>query len=182
MKFIKLEIPNLILIEPIIIADERGFFLESYQKRRFMDAGIPDEFVQDNHSSSGKNVLRGLHHQIRQAQGKLVRVIAGEIFDVAVDIRKSSPTFGNWVGVILSSENKKQLWIPPGFAHGFYVTSGYAEILYKVSDYYAPQWERTILWNDPEIDIQWPLNAGESPILSQKDKDGTPLSGAKIFN
>ena len=182
MKFIKLEIPNLILIEPIIIADERGFFLESYQKRRFMDAGIPDEFVQDNHSSSGKNVLRGLHYQIRQAQGKLVRVIAGEIFDVAVDIRKSSPTFGNWVGVILSSENKKQLWIPPGFAHGFYVTSGYAEILYKVSDYYAPQWERTILWNDPEIDIQWPLNAGESPILSQKDKDGTPLSGAKIFN
>ena len=109
-------------------------------------------------------------------------MIAGEIFDVAVDIRKSSPTFGNWVGVILSSENKKQLWIPPGFAHGFYVTSGYAEILYKVSDYYAPQWERTILWNDPEIDIQWPLNAGESPILSQKDKDGTPLSGAKIFN
>jgi dTDP-4-dehydrorhamnose 3,5-epimerase len=182
MKFIKLEIPDLILIEPKIIADERGFFLETYQKHRFMGAGILDEFVQDNHSSSGKNVLRGLHYQIRQPQGKLVRVIAGEIFDVAVDIRRSSPTFGNWVGVILSSENKKQLWVPPGFAHGFYVTSGYAEILYKVSDYYAPQWERTILWNDPEIDIHWPLKSGTSPVLSQKDKDGKPLSGAEIFD
>jgi dTDP-4-dehydrorhamnose 3,5-epimerase len=123
-----------------------------------------------------------LHYQIRQPQGKLVRVIVGEIFDVAVDIRRSSPTFGNWVGVVLSSEIKNQLWVPPGFAHGFYVTSDYAEVLYKVSDYYAPQWERTILWNDPDIDIHWPFMADDSPVLSQKDKDGTPLSEAEIFD
>lgn len=182
MKFIKLEIPDIILIEPKIISDERGFFLETYQKKRFTDAGIPNDFVQDNHSSSEKNVLRGMHYQIKQPQGKLVRVIAGEIFDVALDIRKSSPTFGKWAGTYLSAENKQQLWVPPGFAHGFYVTSDYAEVLYKTSDYYAPQWERTILWNDPEVGIQWPINKGASPILSQKDKDGTPLAQAEIFD
>jgi len=182
MKFINLEIPGLILIEPKIIGDKRGFFLESYQKQRFVDAGILDDFVQDNHSSSQGNVVRGLHYQIRQPQGKLVRVITGEIFDVALDIRKSSPTFGKWEGIYLSVENKKQLWVPPGFAHGFYVTSVYAEVLYKTTDYYAPQWERAILWNDPEIGIQWPLKTGESPILSQKDKDGLPLAEAEIFD
>jgi len=182
MKFIKLEIPDLILIEPKVIGDQRGFFLESYQKQRFVDAGIPDDFVQDNHSSSQGNVLRGLHYQIRQPQGKLLRVIAGEIFDVALDIRRSSPTFGKWAGLYLSVENKKQLWVPPGFAHGFYVTSDYAEVLYKTSDFYAPQWERTILWNDPEIGIQWPLKTGESPILSKKDMDGLPLAEAEIFD
>jgi len=182
MKFINLEIPGLILIEPKIFGDERGFFLESYQKQRFMDAGIPDDFVQDNHSSSQGNVLRGLHYQIRQSQGKLIRVIVGEIFDVALDIRRSSQTLGKWVGMFLSAENKQQLWVPPGFAHGFYVTSGYAEVLYKTTDYYAPQWERAILWNDPEIGIHWPLKTGESPILSQKDKDGLPLAEAEIFD
>jgi len=182
MKFINLEIPDLILIEPKIVGDERGFFLESYQKQRFMDAGIPDDFVQDNHSSSQGNVLRGLHYQIRQPQGKLIRVIVGEIFDVALDIRRSSLTLGKWVGMYLSAENKQQLWVPPGFAHGFYVTSEYAEVLYKATDYYAPQWERAILWNDPEIGIQWPLKTGESPILSQKDKDGSPFAEAEIFD
>jgi dTDP-4-dehydrorhamnose 3,5-epimerase len=182
MKFIKLEIPDLILIEPNIISDDRGFFLETYQKQRFVDAGILNDFVQDNHSSSEKNVLRGMHYQIKQPQGKLVRVIAGEIFDVALDIRKSSPGFGKWAGTYLSAENKQQLWVPPGFAHGFYVTSDYAEVLYKTSDYYAPHWERTILWNDPEVGIQWPIDMGTSPILSQKDKDGTPLAQAEIFD
>jgi len=182
MKFINLEISGLILIEPKIFGDKRGFFLESYQKQNFVNAGIPDDFVQDNHSSSQGNVLRGLHYQIRRTQGKLVRVIVGEIFDVALDIRRSSPTFGKWEGTYLSTENKLQLWVPPGFAHGFYVTSEYAEVLYKTSDYYAPQWERTILWNDSEIGIQWPFKTGEPPILSNKDKNGLPLTEAEIFD
>lgn len=181
MRFIPTTIPDVILIEPRVFADDRGFFLESYQKQRFAEAGIPFDFVQDNHSKSQQGVLRGLHYQIEQTQGKLVRVISGEIFDVAVDIRKSSPTFGKWVGEVLSAENKKLIWVPPGFAHGFYVTSPSAEVLYKATDYYAPQWERSIIWNDQAIQIEWHLN-GVEPILSNKDKAGTPLAEAEVFN
>lgn len=181
MRFIPTTIPDVILIEPKVFADDRGFFLESYQKQRFAEAGIPFDFVQDNHSKSQQGVLRGLHYQIEQTQGKLVRVISGEIFDVAVDIRKSSPTFGKWVGEYLSADNKKMLWVPAGFAHGFYVTSPAAEVLYKATDYYAPQWERSIIWNDPAIQIEWHLN-GVEPILSNKDKAGTPLAEAEVFN
>jgi dTDP-4-dehydrorhamnose 3,5-epimerase len=181
MRFIPTAIPDVILIEPKVFADERGFFLESYQKQRFVEAGIPFDFVQDNHSRSEKGVLRGLHYQIQQTQGKLLRVISGEIFDVAVDIRKSSLTFGKWVGEYLSADNKKILWVPPGFAHGFYVTSPATEVLYKATDYYAPQWERSILWNDPALNIEWSLNGAE-PILSNKDKAGARLSEAEIFS
>jgi dTDP-4-dehydrorhamnose 3,5-epimerase len=173
-------IPDVLLIEPKVFADERGFFLESYQKRKFQELGIEAEFVQDNHSKSCQGTLRGLHYQLPQPQGKLVRVIAGEIFDVAVDIRKQSPTFGQWVGDHLSAENKRMLWVPAGFAHGFYVTSPEAEVLYKATDYYAPQWERSILWNDPEIGIQWPLK-GELPILSARDTVGKFLSESEVF-
>jgi dTDP-4-dehydrorhamnose 3,5-epimerase len=162
-----------------VFPDERGFFLESYQKEKFRQAGIDADFVQDNHSKSCQGTLRGLHYQIRQAQGKLVRVIAGEIFDVAVDIRKNSPTFGHWVGVYLSAENKRSLWVPIGFAHGFYVTSADAEVLYKATDYYAPQWERSIIWNDPGINIAWPIKVG--PILSAKDQMGRLLFDAEVF-
>jgi dTDP-4-dehydrorhamnose 3,5-epimerase len=169
-----------LLIEPRIFPDERGFFFESYQKRKFEEAGIIAEFVQDNHSKSCLGTLRGLHYQIQQAQGKLVRVVAGEVFDVAVDIRKQSPTFGQWVGDYLSAENKKMLWVPPGFAHGFYVTSDEAEVLYKATDYYAPQWERTILWNDPHIHIEWPIQ-NVLPILSPKDETGKSLADAELF-
>ena len=180
MKFIPSPIPSLLLIEPRVFQDERGFFLESYQKRNFSEAGIPFDFVQDNHSKSCQGVLRGLHYQIKQPQGKLIRVIVGEIFDVAVDIRKYSPTFGKWFGTYLSAENKQMLWVPVGFAHGFYVTSPQAEVLYKATDYYAPQWERTLLWNDPAIDIQWPLH-DELPILSPKDGAGSLLVNADVF-
>jgi dTDP-4-dehydrorhamnose 3,5-epimerase len=173
-------LPEVFLIEPKVFQDERGFFLESYQKERFNEAGINVDFVQDNHSRSRQGVLRGLHYQIKQPQGKLVRVIMGEIFDVAVDIRKNSGTFGKWVGDYLSAENKKMLWVPIGFAHGIYVTSPQAEVLYKSTDYYAPEWERTIAWNDPAINIQWPTN-GEFPILSPKDEAGKLLSEAELF-
>jgi len=181
MNFIPTAIPDVIVIEPKVFADDRGFFLESYQKQRFSEAGIPFDFVQDNHSKSQQGVLRGLHYQLQQTQGKLVRVVAGEIFDVAVDIRKSSPTFGKWVGDHLSAENKKMLWVPSGFAHGFLVTSSSAEVLYKTTDYYAPQWERSIMWNDPMININWPLNRN-NPTLSIKDESGKPLSEAEVFN
>jgi len=181
MRFIPTTIPDVLVIEPKVFADERGFFLESYQKQRFSEAGIPFDFVQDNHSRSQHGVLRGLHYQIQQPQGKLVRVIAGEIFDVAVDIRKSSPTFGKWVGEYLSAENKKLLWVPPRFAHGFLVTSPSAEVLYKATDYYAPQWERSIIWNDPKINIEWPIK-GMELTLSNKDKEGMLLSEAEVFN
>ena len=181
MRFIPTTIPDVILIEPRVFADDRGFFMESYQKQRFAEAGIPFDFVQDNHSRSQQGVLRGLHYQLQQTQGKLIRVVAGEIFDVAVDIRKSSPTFGKWVGEFLSADNKNLLWVPPGFAHGFYVTSPEAEVLYKTTDYYAPQGERSIIWNDPAIQIEWHLN-GVEPILSNKDKAGTPLAEAEVFN
>jgi len=180
MSFIPTTIPDVILIEPKVFADERGFVLESYQKQRFTAAGIPFDFVQDNHSKSQQGVLRGLHYQIQQAQGKLVRVIAGEVFDVAVDIRKSSPTFGKWVGEFLSADNKKMLWVPAGFAHGFYVTSPSAEVQYKTTDYYAPQWERTIAWNDPAINIAWPTQ-GITPTLSPKDEAGKALAQADVF-
>lgn len=179
MEFIPTKIPDVILIKPKIFGDERGFFLETYREDKFTQAGISAKFVQENHSSSQEGVLRGLHYQIRQSQGKLVRVIAGEIWDIAVDIRRNSPTFGQWVGIILSAENKYQLWIPPGFAHGFYVLSEQAEVTYKVTDYYAPEWERSIFWNDPQLGIDWQLSV--PPILSQKDLAGKLLKDAEIF-
>ena len=180
MNILATTIPEILLIEPKIFQDERGFFLESYQKKQFQEAGINVDFVQDNHSKSRLGTLRGLHYQIHQPQAKLVRVIAGEIFDVAVDIRRQSPTFGQWVGDYLSAENKRMLWVPEGFAHGFYVTSREAEVLYKASNYYAPQWERCIRWNDPNIGIQWPTN-GEAPVLSAKDALGKLFNEAEVF-
>jgi len=175
------KIPEVIQIEPKVFADDRGFFFEAYNQQKFtQETGVSANFVQDNHSFSKQNVLRGLHYQIQQPQGKLVRVIAGTIFDVAVDIRKSSPTFGKWVGYELSAENKRLLWIPIGFAHGFLVLSETAEVLYKTTDYYAPQGDRTILWNDPDIAIDWPLSA--TPILSAKDEAGKSLKTAEIFD
>jgi len=180
-QFTPLEIQDVILVTPKVFEDERGFFLESYREERFAAAGITANFVQDNHSASTQGVLRGLHYQIRQSQGKLVRVIAGEIYDVAVDLRRSSATFGRWVGVTLSAQNKNQVWVPPGFAHGFYVLSQRAEILYKTSDYYAPQFERSLLWNDPALGILWPLVDGAAPTLSGKDAIGLPLSQAETY-
>ena len=168
MNIIKTDIPDLLIIEPKVFGDDRGFFFESYNERTWREAtGLSTRFVQDNHSRSMKNVLRGLHYQLRQSQGKLVRVVVGEVFDVAVDIRRGSPTFGKWAGVRLSARNKRQLWIPEGFAHGFLVLSEAAEFLYKATDFYAPQHERSIVWNDPDLAIDWPLD-GE-PILSAKD-------------
>ena len=180
MKTTPLAIPDVILIEPKVFGDDRGFFFESFNEAKF-EAAIDRQvaFVQDNHSRSVRNVLRGLHYQIQQPQGKLVRVVQGEVFDVAVDIRKSSPTFGHWLGEILSAENKRQLWVPEGFAHGFVVLSDTAEFLYKTTNYYAPEHERTIAWNDPAIAIQWPID-GE-PVLSAKDQQGKPLAVAEHF-
>lgn len=173
-------IPDVLLIEPQVFADERGFFYESYNHRAFSEkTGITADFVQDNHSFSAQNVLRGLHYQIQKPQGKLVRVIAGVIFDVAVDLRKSSPSFGQWVGYLLSAENKSQLWIPSSFAHGFLVLSETAEVLYKATDYYSRQYERCILWNDLELAIDWPLTA--PPVLSAKDQAGQPFKTAEVF-
>ena len=182
MELIPTALEGVAVLEPKVFGDARGFFYESFNERRFLeltglDASV--RFVQDNHSKSASKVLRGLHYQIQQAQGKLVRVVAGEVFDVAVDIRKSSPTFGKWVGVTLSAENRRQLWIPAGFAHGFVVMSDAAEFLYKTTDYWAPQYERCIAWNDPAIGIEWPFQ-GE-PVMSDKDRLGKPLSGAEVF-
>jgi dTDP-4-dehydrorhamnose 3,5-epimerase len=182
MQFIPTTIPDVILVEPKVIGDQRGFFFEVFREDLFRQADIPDHFIQDNHSGSQQNTLRGLHYQIRHSQGKLVRVIAGEIFDVAVDIRRSSPTFGQWVGMNLSFENRRQLWVPTGFAHGFFVVSEWAEVIYKVTDIYAPQWERTIAWNDADIGIQWPIPQGTQPLLSQKDINGTPFRQADLFD
>ncbi|ELQ8318062.1 dTDP-4-dehydrorhamnose 3,5-epimerase [Pseudomonas oleovorans] len=180
MKATPLAIPDVILLEPKVFGDDRGFFFESFNHRRFEEAiGKPVTFVQDNHSRSVKNVLRGLHYQIQQPQGKLVRVVQGEVFDVAVDLRKRSKTFGQWVGEILSAENKRQLWIPEGFAHGFVVLSDTAEFLYKTTDYYAPAHERCILWNDETLAIHWP--AGIQPILSAKDAQGKAFVDAEVF-
>ncbi len=180
MNIIKTEIQDLLIIEPKVFGDERGFFFESFNARAFAEqVGVQESFVQDNHSRSAKGVLRGLHYQIQQPQGKLVRAVEGEIYDVVVDVRRSSPTFGKWFGLILSAENKRQLWLPAGFAHGFVVTSDYAEVLYKTTDYWAPEYERSIAWNDPALGINWPLD-GE-PLLSAKDKAGVLLAEAEVF-
>ena len=181
MNILSTLIPSVLLLEPRVFADERGFFMETYQARKFADLGIAAEFVQDNQSGSHRGILRGLHYQAVNPQGKLVRCVAGEIFDVAVDLRLSSPTCGRWVGTILSSENRRQLWIPIGFAHGFYTLSAWAEVVYKASDYYNPQGERCLLWNDPQVGIEWPLPPGESPMLSPKDQLGLPLAQAETF-
>ncbi|MBD6616444.1 dTDP-4-dehydrorhamnose 3,5-epimerase [Komarekiella sp. 'clone 1'] len=180
MNIIQTEIPDLLVIEPQIFSDNRGLFYESYNEKTLLEkAGIAEHFVQDNHSLSARNVLRGLHYQIQQSQGKLVRVISGTVFDVAVDLRKSSQTFCQWVGIYLTAENKRQVWIPSGFAHGFLVLSEYAEVLYKTTNYYAPQYERTILWNDPDLMIAWPIQ--EEPILSAKDQVAKLLRDAEVF-
>jgi dTDP-4-dehydrorhamnose 3,5-epimerase len=179
MNVIQTTISGVLIVEPKVFADARGFFYESFNKKLMQAAGIMGDFVQDNHSHSIKNVLRGLHYQIRQPQGKLIRVIVGEVFDVAVDIRLSSPTFGKWVGMNLSAENRRMAWIPPGFAHGFLVLSEFAEVLYKTTDYWAPQSERTIVWNDRDLAIAWPT--GEKPQLSAKDKAGAAFSEAEMF-
>lgn len=182
MQFLPTEIPDIVIVEPKVFGDERGFFMETYREELFTQAGIPARFVQDNHSGSRQGVLRGLHYQIKQPQGKLVRVIVGEVFDVAVDLRRSSPTFGRWLGVHLSAQNRRQVWVPPGFAHGFYVLSEWAELFYKTTDYYAPQWERTLLWNDPRVGIDWPLLLGVPPALSHKDLHGSTLDQAELFD
>jgi dTDP-4-dehydrorhamnose 3,5-epimerase len=175
-------IPEVLIIEPKVFGDARGFFYESFNGKAFDEAvGRHVEFVQDNHSRSAKGVLRGLHYQIQQPQGKLVRVVRGAVFDVAVDIRKSSPTFGKWVGVELSEDNHRQLWVPPGFAHGFLVLSETAEFLYKTTDYYAPAHERSIVWNDADLNIQWP-NIGMAPQLSTKDEAGSIFASAEVFS
>ncbi len=175
------ELPGVLVIEPAVFGDDRGFFFESYNAKTFESlTGLSPAFVQDNHSRSSKGVLRGLHYQIRQPQGKLVRATAGEVFDVAIDLRRSSPTFGRWIGLVLSAANKKQLWIPPGFAHGFVTLSESAEFLYKTTDYWAPEHERTLLWNDPAIGIAWPFD-GE-PLLAAKDRAGKPLADAETFD
>ena len=180
MKVVPTEIPDVLIIEPKIFGDERGFFYESYNHTKFTEAtGLDLEFVQDNHSRSARNVLRGLHYQIQQTQGKLVRVVKGEVLDVAVDIRKSSPTFGKWVSCILSGENKRQFWVPPQFAHGFIVLSESADFLYKTTDYYAPEHERCIVWDDPDLAIDWSIT--DSPIVSTKDKEGALLKEAEVF-
>lgn len=180
MRAIPTAISDVLIIEPKVFGDARGFFFESFNRREFGRAtGLDIEFVQDNHSRSERGVLRGLHYQIRQPQGKLVRVVRGAVFDVAVDVRRSSPTFGRWVGVELTEDNHRQLWVPPGFAHGFVVTSETADFLYKTTDYYAPEHERCIAWNDPSIGVSWPVD-GE-PKLSPKDMQGMPLSQAELF-
>lgn len=180
MKVTPTAIPDLLVVEPKVFGDARGFFFESFNRKAFRDAtGIDADFVQDNHSRSARGVLRGLHYQLRQAQGKLVRVVRGSVYDVAVDVRKSSATFGRWVGLELSEENQRQLWIPPGFAHGFLVLSDSADFLYKTTDYYAPEHERCVAWNDPTLAIDWPLDG--RPQVSAKDAAGLPLGQAEVF-
>lgn len=180
MQRVNTDLSGVIVLEPKVFGDERGFFFESFNARRFADAtGLQREFVQDNHSRSQRGVLRGLHYQVQQAQGKLVRVTAGEVYDVAVDLRRSSPTFGRWMGVHLSAENKRQLWVPEGFAHGFVVLSEFAEFLYKTTEYYAPEHERCIRWDDPTLAIDWPLQ--EAPHLSAKDQAGESFNDAQVF-
>ena len=181
MKVTQTALPEVLIVEPIVLGDTRGFFFESFNLRAFNHAtGLDVNFVQDNHSRSGKGVLRGLHYQIEQTQGKLVRVVRGSVFDVAVDIRRPSPNYGKWVGVELTEENNRQLWVPPGFAHGFLVTSDSADFLYKTTDYYAKEFERSIAWNDATIGVEWPL-AGSVPKLSSKDLEGVPLAQAVVF-
>lgn len=182
MNFIPTAIPDVVIVEPRVFGDARGFFMETYRAEEFAKAGIPTSFVQDNHSGSQRGTLRGLHYQICHPQGKMLKVVAGEIFDVAVDIRRSSPTFGKWIGVLLSAENKRQLWVPVGFAHGIYVVSEWAELTYKVTDYYAPECERNIQWNDAKLSIDWPLVDGQPPILSARDAKGTRFQEAELFD
>ncbi|MBY0572640.1 MAG: dTDP-4-dehydrorhamnose 3,5-epimerase [Undibacterium sp.] len=180
MKINATSLPEVLIIEPTVFGDERGFFFESFNEKKFAElTGLRLNFVQDNHSKSAKNVLRGLHYQVKQAQGKLVRVTAGEVFDVAVDLRKNSPSFGLWTGTHLSAQNHKQMWIPEGFAHGFVVLSESAEFLYKTTDYWAPEYERCLRWDDPTVNIQWPLNI--TPILSGKDQLGKSLDQAEVY-
>ena len=181
MQVKKMSISDILLIEPDIFMDDRGFFLEIYQERKLAELGIPYRFVQENLAGSHKGALRGLHYQIRNAQGKLVQVLVGKVFDVAVDLRRSSPQFGKWHGLLISAESKSQLWIPPGFAHGYYVLSEWAEVAYRVTDYYSPEWERTLLWNDPSIGIDWSLIDGQNPILSGKDAQGKLLVDAETY-
>ena len=181
MKAIPTEIPDVVILDPQVFYDARVFFMEIYHARRLAELGITAPFVQDNHSRSQRGTLRGLHYQILQTQGKLLRVVYGEIFDVAVDLRRRSPTFGHWTGAILSADNKRQLWIPPGFAHGFYALSEIADLVYKVTDYYAPEWERTLIWNDPQINIAWPLIDNQPPVLSTKDAQGRSFSQAEVY-
>jgi dTDP-4-dehydrorhamnose 3,5-epimerase len=181
LKVTPTSIPSVLIIEPKVFGDTRGFFFESFNQRAFnLATGLDVNFVQDNHSRSSKGVLRGLHYQIQQPQGKLVRVVRGSVFDVTVDLRKSSPTFGQWVGVELTEDNHRQLWVPPGFAHGFYVLSDSADFLYKTTDYYAPEFECSLIWNDPTIGIEWPLNT--QPIISAKDAQGKKLADAEVFS
>jgi dTDP-4-dehydrorhamnose 3,5-epimerase len=181
MKFSTTSLSDVILIEPKVFGDSRGFFMETYNAGVFAQAGVQANFVQDNHSGSQKGILRGLHYQIRHAQGKLVRVVSGSVFDVVVDLRRSSPTFGKWMGMVLSAENKCQLWIPPGFAHGFYVMSDWAEFLYKVTDFYSPEWERTLAWDDSTLAIEWPLLDNHPPLLSAKDAVGKRFEETEHF-
>ncbi|WDP90554.1 MAG: dTDP-4-dehydrorhamnose 3,5-epimerase [Desulfobacter sp.] len=182
MQLTPLSIPDVVIMEPEVFGDRRGYFMETFRDSFFRENVADTAFVQDNHSRSTQGILRGLHYQVKHSQGKLVRVIAGEVFDVAVDLRRSSPFFGRWVGEILSQENKKLMWVPPGFAHGFYVLSKEAEFVYKCTDYYAPEHERSILWDDPDINIQWPLVSGSRPLLSEKDEKGVALKEAEVFN
>jgi dTDP-4-dehydrorhamnose 3,5-epimerase len=179
MNILTIEIPEVLVLEPTVYSDSRGFFFESYNQRLLAAAGVADSFVQDNQSRSARHVLRGLHYQIRQPQGKLVRVVAGTVFDVAVDIRRSSATFGRWVGVELSAENRRIAWVPKGFAHGFLVLSKYAEFLYKTTDFWAPEHERSIAWDDPDLAIRWPIDG--QPVLSAKDKAAPRFRDAEVF-
>lgn len=181
MKYTKLNIPEVVLLTPEVFGDHRGFFMETFREDEFNENIGDAHFVQDNHSMSGKGILRGLHYQMKKPQGKLVRVIDGEVFDVAVDIRKSSPFFGQWAGAALSAENKNMLWVPPGFAHGFYVLSNTAQFIYKCTDYYAPVHERSILWSDTTINIDWPIPTGSVPVLSPKDEKGANFKDAEVY-
>lgn len=181
MEFTETQIPDVVVIDPVVYEDARGFFMETWQEQKFRDAGIDAKFVQDSHSRSSHGTLRGLHYQVSQAQGKLIRVLHGEAFDVAVDLRKSSPTFGQWAGEVLSAGNRRLIWIPPGFAHGFLVLSEYADFEYHLTDFYAPEYERTICWNDPDLAIAWPLVPGQEPLLSEKDAAGVLLKDAEIY-
>lgn len=181
MNIVDTAIPDVKILEPKVFGDERGFFLETFREDWFREHVADVGFVQDNHSKSGQGILRGLHYQTQQTQGKLVRVVAGEVYDVAVDMRKNSPTFGKYVGVLLSGDNKRQLWVPEGFAHGFYVTTESAEFVYKCTNYYAPEFEQSLLWNEPNLGIQWPLVGGSQPLLSPKDEAGLMLADAPTF-
>jgi len=182
MKITDTALSDVKIIEPTIFGDQRGFFLESWNRQVFEENELPTDFVQDNHSRSQQGVLRGLHYQIKRPQGKLVRVTRGEVFDVAVDMRKFSPQYGKWVGVTLSESNQRLLWVPPGFAHGFYVVSDFADFQYKCTDYYAPQYECTLLWNDKTVNINWPLVSGNTPLLAAKDLSGTVFQQAKFYD